>query len=72
MGLRALHVCLDTRDLGLQPLYPLLQLLDRHGVKVLLGELDERVAGLAREEIFEVHGPESLTLCPAKSIRTAP
>ena len=55
MRLDALDVSFDARDLGLQGLDPLLKLLDRHRVEVLPGELDQRVAGLAREEILEVH-----------------
>ena len=56
MSLGALHVRLDAVDLGLEGLDPLLQFLDRHRVEVLPAERDERVVGLAREEVFEVHG----------------
>ena len=55
MRLRPLHVGFDAGDLGLQGLDPRLQLLDRHGVEVLLAKLDQRIAGLAREEVIEVH-----------------
>jgi len=56
MGLRALHMRFDARDLGLEGLDTLLQFLDRHRVEVLPAKLYERVAGLAREKVFEVHG----------------
>ena len=45
---------LDTSNLGLQRLNAGVKLLDRNGIKVLLGELRQRIAGLAREEILEV------------------
>jgi len=55
MRLRPLHVGFDAGDLGLQRLDAGVQLLDRHRVEVLLCELDERVAGFAWKEIFQVH-----------------
>ena len=53
--LRPLHVVFDPGDFNLQRLDPRLQLLDRHRVEVLLGERDERVVGLAREKLFQIH-----------------
>jgi NADPH2:quinone reductase len=55
VGLGALHVRLDAGDLGFEGLDPLVQLFDGHGIEVLPGESNERVVGLAREEIFQVH-----------------
>ena len=55
MGLDAMHVRLYARDLGLQGLNPLLQLLDRYRVEILLGKLDQRIARLAWEEVIQVH-----------------
>src|SRR5690242_6357221 len=49
-------MCLDAGDFGLQRFDPRFQLLDRHGVEVLLCKRDERVIGLAREEFFQIHG----------------
>lgn len=56
MILRTLHMRLDAVDLGLQRLNSRLQLLDRHGVEVLLCKGDERIVGLAREKVFQIHG----------------
>lgn len=56
MRLSALHVRFDAGDLCLKGFDALLELLDRHGVEVLAAKLNERVAGLAREEIFQIHG----------------
>ena len=56
MVLSTLHMCLDAGDFGLQRFDPRFQLLDRHGVEVLLCKRDERVIGLAREEFFQIHG----------------
>jgi len=56
MRLDTLDVCLDTRDLRLQGLDPLVELRDRYRVEVLLAQCDERVVRLARKELFEVHG----------------
>ena len=55
MRLGALHVRLDAFDLGFQEGDALLQLVDRHRVEILLGELGQRVARLAREEVFQIH-----------------
>jgi len=55
MRLRALHVRLHAGDLGPQGLDSSLQLLDRHGIQVLTPKLHQGVAGLAREQIIEVH-----------------
>jgi hypothetical protein len=54
--LGAVHVRFDPRDLGLERLDSGLQLLDRHGVEILLCKLNQRVAWLARKKILEVHG----------------
>ena len=56
MGLGALHVRFDPSDLGLQRLDTLFQFLDRHRVEVLAAKLDEWIAGLAWEEVFQIHG----------------
>ena len=42
-------------DLALERGDALLELLDRQGIEILLRELHQRIAGLAREELFEVH-----------------
>jgi len=57
MNLSALHVGLDAVDLVLERLDAGLQFLNRHRVEVLSGKLHQRIAGLAREEVFQVHGP---------------
>ena len=46
---------LDALDLGFQRLDSGLQLLDRHRVEVLPGKFDQRIAGLAWEQVVEVH-----------------
>ena len=51
-----IHVRFDAGDLRLQDFDPLLEFLDRHRVEVLPAERDERVVGLAREEIVGIHG----------------
>lgn len=56
MRLGALHMGVDSGNLGPQGLDAGLQLLDGQGVEVLPGKLHQRVAGLAREEVFQVHG----------------
>jgi len=53
---RALHVRFDAGDLGREGLDPRLQLFDRHWIKILPRKRDQRIFGLAREEVFEVHG----------------
>lgn len=45
----------DAADLRLQRLDPRQQLLDRHGVEVLLCKGDEWIVGLAWEEVFQIH-----------------
>lgn len=55
MILRTLHMGLDALDLRFQGLDPRLQLLDRHGIEVLLCKGDEGIVGLAREEVFQIH-----------------
>lgn len=56
MSLRLLHVIFDACDLGLQCFDPHLQFVDRHRIEVLLCKLDQGIAGLAWEEVIEVHG----------------
>ena len=68
MDLRFVHVRLDPGNLSLQRFDPRLQLVDRQWIKVLLAERDQRIVGLAREEVFKVHRAESLTHAPPKSI----
>lgn len=55
MGGGALHVAFDSRDLGPERFDSLFQFLDGHRVDVLPAKLDERVARLAWEEVFQVH-----------------
>ena len=55
MRLGALHVCFDAGDLCFQRFDARLKLLDRHGVEVLFCKLHQRVAGLAGEQVFQVH-----------------
>ena len=55
MRLRASHVGLDARDLRLQAFDASLKLLDRHRVEVLFRKLYQRVAGLAWEQVVQVH-----------------
>ena len=54
----SIHVRLDSRDFGLQSRDPRLELLDRHRVEVLPGKLDQRIARLAGEEVFQIHAPK--------------
>lgn len=56
MILRTFHVRFHPRDLGLECLDTSLQLLNRNGIEVLLCKGDERIVGLAREEVFQIHG----------------
>ena len=53
--LRAIHMRFDPRDFRLEALDACLELLDRHRVEVLLRKLHERVAGLAGEQVVQVH-----------------
>ena len=55
MRLGAGHMRFDARNLGLEAFDSTLKLLDRHGIKVLLSKLDQRVAGLAGEQVVQVH-----------------
>ena len=55
VSLGPLHMRFDPGDFGLQRLDPLLELVDRHGVEVLPAERDERIVGLAGEEVFQIH-----------------
>ena len=50
------HMRLDARDFSLQRFDSRLQLLDRQRVEVLASERNERIVGLAREEIVGIHG----------------
>ncbi len=42
-------------NLRLQAFDPGVKLLDRHRVEILLPKLDQRVAGLARKQVVEIH-----------------
>src|SRR3954454_3239921 len=53
---RGIDFCAHPGDLAFEGLDALLELLDRQRVEVLLRELHQRIAGLAREELFEIHG----------------
>ena len=55
MRLGAIHMRFDAGDLRLQRLDAGDQLLDGHRVEVLLAELDQGIARLARKEFVEVH-----------------
>jgi len=55
--LGALHMGFDAGDLNFERLDARVEFLDRHRVEVLPGKLDERVAGLAWKEVFQVHEP---------------
>ena len=57
MVLRTLHMRLDPGDLGLERLDTSLQLLNRNGIEVLLCKSDERIVGLAWEEVVQIHSP---------------
>jgi len=55
MRLGSLHMRFNARDLDLERFDAGLQLLDRHGIEILLCKLNQRVAGLAWEKFFKVH-----------------
>ena len=55
MSLRLVHVRFNAGDLCLQGFDTRLEFLNGHGVEVLPGKLDQRVAGLAWKEVFQVH-----------------
>ena len=55
MRLGSGHMGLDPRDFRLEAFNAGLKLLDRHWVEVLLRKLHERIAGLAGEQVFQVH-----------------
>lgn len=55
MVLRTFHVRLDPRDLSPERLDTSQQLLDRDGIEVLLCKSDERIVGLAWEEVVQIH-----------------
>ena len=56
MGLGAVHVRFHAGDLGLKGFDARKEFIDRDGIEILLSKLDQRVARLARKEIFQVHG----------------
>ncbi len=55
MVLRALHVRFDPGDLGFERFDARLQLLDRHGVQILLCKSNDGIVGIAREEVVQIH-----------------
>ena len=57
MRLHTIDMGLHAGDLGLQGFDAGVKFLDRDGVQVLFCKLRQRIAGLAREEILEVHLP---------------
>src|SRR5205085_3829823 len=57
----------DPGDLAFQSLDALLELLDRQRIEILLHQQGERVAGLAWEELVQVHGAENPLLRPLLS-----
>jgi hypothetical protein len=59
--LRTLHVRLYPVDLNPERFDPRLQLLDRHGVEILLCKGDKRIVGLARKQVVQIHGWNRLT-----------
>ncbi len=56
MRLRSSHMGFDAGDFSPECLDAGDELLDRHGVEVLLSDFDQRVAGLAGEKFVQVHG----------------
>ena len=55
MSLCPLHMLFDAGNLVLQGHDPRLELLDRQRIEILLAKLLQGIAGLAREEIVEIH-----------------
>jgi len=54
--LRLAHVVFDAGDFNLERFDAGAKLLDGQGIEVLLGECDQRIVGLAREEVVQIHG----------------
>lgn len=52
----AIHMGLDAADFELERRDASLELLDREGIEVLLAERNERIVGLAGEEVVKIHG----------------
>jgi hypothetical protein len=52
MALCALHMGFDPGYLGLERFYACLKFLDRHGIEILFGKLNQGVARLAWEEVI--------------------
>ena len=50
-----LHVAFDPGNFNFERLNPRIKLLDRHRIEVLLGERNERIVGLAREKVVQIH-----------------
>jgi NADPH2:quinone reductase len=62
----------DAGDLGSKRLDSLVQLRNRHGIEVLLGELDQRVSWLARKEFVEVHSARIVDPCSSQVNKPGP
>ena len=57
MGLHALDMGFDARNLCLEGGDAGVKFLHRNGIEILFCKLHQRVAWLAWEEVVEVHGP---------------
>jgi NADPH2:quinone reductase len=55
VSLGAVDVSLHAGDLGFQGFDTSVKLIDRDGVQILLCKFDQRIARLARKEIFQIH-----------------
>jgi hypothetical protein len=71
MGLCAIHVGFYARDLLLERLDALVELVDRQRIEILLLQLLERILRLVRKEFVEVHWGK-LTHAMPESISAAP
>ena len=56
MNLGTLHVRFNPADFSLQRFDAGAKLVHRHWIEILLAKLDQRIARLAGEEVFQVHG----------------
>jgi NADPH2:quinone reductase len=52
---RSLYLCADPRDLRFQGRDAGVELLDRQRIEILPGQLHQRIVGLAREKLVQVH-----------------
>jgi hypothetical protein len=54
---RAFHLAFGAHDFGFQGGDAGLKLLDRQGIKVLLDQHNQRIAGTLRQDIVQIHAP---------------